>query len=39
MDAIADALNLWIIQSGINPIFLGYMISLVILSLIGRWRS
>lgn len=29
----------WIVRSGINPIVIGWVIALMILALIGHWRS
>ena len=36
---MADMLNDWIVRSGINPIVLGWVGSLIVLGLINRWRG
>ena len=36
---MADMLNDWIVRSGINPIVLGWVGSLIVLGLIARWRG
>lgn len=34
-----EMISAWIRASGINPIFLGWVLALVVLALISRWRG
>lgn len=36
---MGEVISSWIRATGINPILLGYLASLVVMALIDRWRS